>query len=334
MTSDEAVTAYVGSVEAGFRTDRVVAVARFPRGENHAVYRVSYCDQYEVEGDVIVRISNSASEAAAAQAAREAAVLSHLQGRVSPRLLDFRTDGAFAGRAVMCLEYIAGRFESLDMASPERMAELGSIVRRTHGVAVEGLARVLDGPTDLSGYVDDRLRSMMARMPLVRDPLPQSTQLEFHEAAAWAEQTALELHKADDPGAPCLLHGDVSAGNLLWTPQPVLIDWEYARIGDPADEIGYLFGQNALRPEQREHFWRGYGDGLEPASLARIVERAARWEPLTLFGSALYWIDLWSRRVRAEATRSLDPSAPKEQQYYLDFAARYLSRCEQVRRVG
>ena len=34
--------------------------------------------------------------------------------------------------------------------------------------------------------------------------------------------------------------------DLLWDAEPILIDWEYARLGDPADEIAYTFTQNAL----------------------------------------------------------------------------------------
>lgn len=226
----------------------------------------------------------------------------------------------------MCLEHVDGTFEPLDTASPDRLAHLGAAVQRTHAIPVDDLAPVLHAPPDLSTYVENRGQSMLARMPLVRDTLPEAVQRRFRDVAAWAEQTTDQLRRADDPGSPVLLHGDVSSGNVLWTPQPVLIDWEYARIGDPADEIGYVFGQNALRPDQREGFWRGYGRGLEPASLARVVERAASWEPLTLFGSALYWVDLWSRRVRADASSSVDSSAPKEPSYYLDHATRYLDR--------
>ena len=55
-----------------------------------------------------------------------------------------------------------------------------------------------------------------------------------------------------------LLHGDIASGNILWSPDPGLIDWEYTRLGDPADEIAYLFDQNGLTPPRRQAFWRGY----------------------------------------------------------------------------
>ena len=326
-----AVNDYATAVIDGCTADRIAATTRFDHGENHAVYRVSYLDEREAERDVVVRISNADRDADRRQAQREAAVLDHLRGAASPRLLHFAADTAFGGRAVMCLEYIDGRFEPLPTAAPGKLAELGSIVRRAHGVPIDTLAPILNGTPEQATYVQDRLGSMLARMSLVRDPLPRSVQNMFTDATKWATQTAEHLQAFDDRHAPVLLHGDVSAGNILWTPHPVLIDWEYARIGDPADEIAYLFGQNALRTDQREAFWRGYGHGLECESSGRIVERAAAWEPLTLFGSALYWIDLWSRSVRAQAAGSVDPSAPKDPAYYLDIAMRYLSRADPPR---
>lgn len=317
---------YIASLDVDGSSSRIVEVTRFPHGENHTVYRVRCTGQGDVERDVVVRISNADSEADRAWAGREATVLAHLGGAASPRLLDYRAGGPFAGHAVMCLEHVDGGHEPLASASPDRLADLGAAVRRVHAVPVDDLAPVLHAAPDLRTYVENRAQSMLARMPLVQDPLPTAVQRRFRDVAAWAEQTTDRLRMAEGAGALVLLHGDVSAGNVLWTPQPVLIDWEYARIGDPADEIGYVFGQNALRPDQRQGFWRGYGDELDPASLGRMVERAARWEPLTLFGSALYWVDLWSRRVRAEATGSVDPSAPRDPGYYLDFATRYLDR--------
>jgi aminoglycoside phosphotransferase (APT) family kinase protein len=331
MTSSEAVAAYVCSVVAECQPERVVGTTRFTGGENHAVHRVSYLDGTDIERDVVVRVANSASDASRDRAAREAAVLVALGGRSSPRLHAFQSRGPLGGAPVMCMEHVHGRFEPLETASVEQLAQLGRAVRSVHRVPAEELAGVLRSAPDLPGYVADRLQSMLDRMSLVRDPLPASLQAQFTVAATWAQETADRLCGVDQPPALCLLHGDVSAGNVLWAPHPVLIDWEYARIGDPADEIGYLFGQNALSTDQREGFWRGYHEGLRDGDRIQVVERASVWEPLTLFGSALYWIDLWSRRVQADAGGRVDDGAPKEAGYYLAFATQYLDRCEEIR---
>jgi aminoglycoside phosphotransferase (APT) family kinase protein len=323
----EWVPEYVSTIMDDCTVERITTITRFEQGENHTVFRVSYLDGLDMQHDVVIRVLNAGSDADRAQAAREAAVLTQLAGIVSPRIFDFSQSSSFANSAVMCLEYLPGRAESLAAASPGQMAQLGATLRRTHAMPIDTLAPVLAGAPDLRTYVDDRWQSMLVRMSFVRDPLAESTQTKFNDAAIRAERTAARLRATDDPGAPLLLHGDVSSGNILWTPKPVLIDWEYARIGDAADEIGYLFGQNALRQDQRDGLWQGYGHDGDSAAFERTVERAAAWEPLTLFGSALYWLDLWSRRVVADTTRTADPSAPKNAAYYLDFAERYLDRC-------
>jgi hypothetical protein len=47
---------------------------------------------------------------------------------------------------------------------------------------------------------------------------------------------------------------------------------------------------------------------------------------VTLLGSALWWIERWSRRADADAAGDLDPSAPKPQRYYLEHALHRLDR--------
>jgi thiamine kinase-like enzyme len=128
-----------------------------------------------------------------------------------------------------------------------------------------------------------------------------------------------------------LLHGDVAMGNVLWGPDPVLIDWEYARLGDPSDEIAYLFDQNGLDVPQRGAFWRGYGARVESGpSLRHTIDRVSWWEPLTLLGSTLWWVERWVRRTEADAARTNDPAVPKDSGYYFDEAASRLDRLERA----
>lgn len=58
----------------------------------------------------------------------------------------------------------------------------------------------------------------------------------------------------------------------------MLIDWEYTRLGDPADEIAYLFDQNGLDPSRREAFWRN----REPSYyLDHVTRRLDRLDDLS-----------------------------------------------------
>src|SRR5204862_7209268 len=113
---------------------------------------------------------------------------------------------------------------------------------------------------------------------------------------------------------------------ILWAPQPVLIDWEYARLGDPADDVGYIFGQHCLTAQQRKAFWRGYRNANPHRRLEHVMDRVGWWESATLLGSALWWLERWSRRADADATGDVDPSAPKTQSYYLERVTLRLDR--------
>ena len=148
--------------------------------------------------------------------------------------------------------------------------------------------------------------------------------------SSWEEVRGTESFGTDDRLA--LLHGDVAGGNILWAPHPVLIDWEYARLGDPADEVAYIFGQHGLNAAQRAAFWRGYQQRTPSQErLQHLVHRASWWEPGTLLGSALWWLERWSRRVDADAAGGVvDPSAPKPASYYLERAILRLDRFDRA----
>ncbi len=102
-------------------------------------------------------------------------------------------------------------------------------------------------------------------------------------------------------------------------------------MGDPADEIAYLFDQNGLTAPRREAFWRGYRQGeRNEVHLAHVVHRVDWWERLTLFGSTLWWVERWVRRTEADATGAADPNAPRGQAYYFDHVTRRLDRLNQL----
>ena len=76
----------------------------------------------------------------------------------------------------------------------------------------------------------------------------------------------------DRPGPACLLHGDLGFHNFLFDQGELsaVLDWEFAHIGDPAEELGYikLTVGGAL---DWDAFMRAYvaagGDPIDPAAL-------------------------------------------------------------------
>jgi hypothetical protein len=110
-----------------------------------------------------------------------------------------------------------------------------------------------------------------------------------------------------------------------------LTDSEYARLGDPTDEIAYLLDQNDLSPEQREAFWRGYRKGVSTQEpLDHLTDRVDWWEPVTLLGSALWWVERWVQRAAADTDGTVDPDVERASGYYADHVICRLDRLERI----
>lgn len=328
MDADDRIRDYACEV-VGWAADGVTSVARFEAGNRHAVYRVSHRETDGDTKDVVVRVSIGGDPAERAQAQLEATVLDHLQGVGAPRLYDFRNESKWFETPAMCMQFVGGRQRDLSSAALDDLEHLGAVVASVHNLPVDDLLEWFPGVTTLRGYVGERLELHAAYVPRLRHPLPSAMRARVDRASSsvaasveWARRAA--SFRADD--RLVLLHGDVATSNVLWSPSPVLIDWEYARLGDPADEIAYVFGQHGLTASRRAAFWAGYRRATALARPADLVERAAWWEPVLLLGSALWWLERWSRRAHADAVGGIDPSAPKPQSYYLDHATRRLDR--------
>jgi aminoglycoside phosphotransferase (APT) family kinase protein len=312
----------------------VTAVSRFEDGDRHAVHKVSYLSADGALEDVVVRVSFGGDRADGAQAEREACVLRSVGGRAAPRLYDFRCTSPWFDTPSMCMEFLPGSAQELGSAAPEDLERLGRVVAALHAHPVDTLAATLAEADDIASYAENRLTSILAGLAWVRAPLPAWTRDRL-EGAAGALKTRWEVWR----DAECfstrqtlaLLHGDIGPGNVLWSPDPALIDWEYTRLGDPADEIAYLFDQNGLAAPQRQAFWRGYRAGnCSQVHLAPVVDRVEWWERLTLFGSTLWWVERWVRRAEADAAGAPDPNVPRGQAYYVEQVTRRLDRLNQL----
>jgi aminoglycoside phosphotransferase (APT) family kinase protein len=311
-----------------------MAVSRFEDGNRHAVYKVSYLDAVGAATDLVIRVSYGGGSAECVQAEREARVLEKVGGVAAPLLYDFRRSSPWFDAPVMCMQFVAGLQTELSSATAADLEQLGSVVAWVHGRPADDL---VDGPSaarTIAAYAEQRLQSIMATLVWARDPLPAAIQARLRRAAS-SVQGGWEWRR-DTPSFSTsdtlvLVHGEIAPGNILWGPDPVLIDWEYARLGDPADEIAYLFDQNGLSPDQRESFWRGYRQSVNSQlRLEHVSDRVEFWEPVTLFGSTLWWVERSVRRTDADAAGTVDPDVPREQGYYFDNVNRRLGRLEKL----
>lgn len=332
-----AVSAYATDA-MGCASGAVTAVARFEDGNRHGVYRVSYRDASDAVRDVVVRVSHGGDAAELAQAEREAAVLASVGGVAAPELYDFRRTSEWFDAPAMCMQFVAGRRQDVRTAGLPQIERLASLVAWVHQRPVDGLGSSTGSTTaaTVASYAEDRLRSILSTLAWARDPLPRTLQDRLRRAAgALAESFAAsrDCDSFDSGETLALLHGDIAPGNVLWNPGPCLIDWEYTRLGDPADEMAYTFDQNALTPSQRRAFWDGYQRGMDSRSrLAHIIERAGWWEPVTLLGSALWWVERWVRRTELDAEGGADPAVQRAPEYYFDHVVSRVDRLETLLR--
>jgi aminoglycoside phosphotransferase (APT) family kinase protein len=90
---------------------------------------------------------------------------------------------------------------------------------------------------------------------------------------------------ADEPGFR-RLHGDLWSGNVVWDgDHPSLVDWEYARRGDPAEELAYVIEMDDMAPEVQTALLDGYAH-------TGIAERVEAWRPLAALGAGLWYAEL------------------------------------------
>jgi aminoglycoside phosphotransferase (APT) family kinase protein len=313
-------------------SERVTAVTRFEHGNRHTVHRVSYLDAAGVTRDVVVRVAYGGDPADCAQAEREAAVLAQVGGVAGPVLYHFGCTSRWFDTPAMCMKFVPGHQRELNSVGLGEIARLAAIVGWVHERPAGDLVDRLGQTGDVASYAQGRLRSIMSTLAWARDPLPTALQARLRDAAGWTAASLEASRHAEGfrtGEALALLHGDIAFGNVLWGQEPVLIDWEYTRLGDPADEIAYLFDQNALSAPQRQAFWDGYRrPGCTQSRLAHIIARVAWWEPLTLLGSALWWVERWVRRTELGTVSTVDPAVPREPGYYFDQVMRRVVRLE------
>jgi aminoglycoside phosphotransferase (APT) family kinase protein len=306
-------------------------VSQFEHGNRHAVYKVAFLELAGTTETVVVRVSHSGTPADRARAEREAKVLERVGGVAAPLLHDFRPTSRWFETPTICMQFVPGRQTDLSSSMPAEIERLGSIVGWVHGRPTDDLDAP-SAPTHIASYAESRLHSILATMAWVRDPLPGPIQARIRRAADSVQASLAATRGAasfTSGGTLALLHGDIGPGNILWTPDPVLLDWEYARLGDPADEIAYTFDQNGLTAPQREAFWRGYRASVSAeARLTGIAARLDWWEPVTLLGSTLWWVERWVRRTGADATGAVDPEVAREPGYYFDEVMRRLDRLD------
>ncbi|QDV04842.1 Phosphotransferase enzyme family protein [Planctomycetes bacterium Poly30] len=166
----------------------------------------------------------------------EARLLRHL----TEHARDYRVPGrvAFTHMATLVCDHVEGFPVDLRKGRStfdpiELVADVAAAIHRT---SLEGLDW-LPGSDTLRAHGEERLREL--------DPLTGNEPAEVRAAMAWLSENL------PPPEPSRLIHGDLLGQNLLYHPErkTAVIDWEYARRGDPAHDLAILTG-GVKRPFQ------------------------------------------------------------------------------------
>lgn len=233
-------------------------------------------------GRYFLRLHEAAGLALGADHAREA----HLQeaaaaAGLAPRLVYADPHHRFA-----ISEFLAGRvWMPADFAQPAQLDKLGATLRRVHEV-MPPIAAPFDLPALLNGFAD-RISTAV--------PDEQPTMERLMERA----RRSL-LSSGCETRSATLFHSDPHHSNLieLQDGRVLLIDWEYAAVGDPLFDIACVL---AYYPLAAPHACRL----LQAAGLADLATPAMLEHEVWLYSLLGY---LWYRARRLEIDSGVSAS--------------------------
>lgn len=199
-------------------------------------------------GDWVVRIYRKIMESDPADACRDGyeklAAVSAVTP-LAPRPLLADADGRLIGEPIVVTAFIDG-----DPLAPDGSAawteQLADALAAIHDAPLAGLARISRDKTPR-----ERVERIAAYPPTSPDPL-------------WDEAIAMLYSRVDQvrPNPATLIHADLWFGNTIWRDGRLVgvIDWDSARIGDPARDVACARADLRLRPgrEQAERFLERY----------------------------------------------------------------------------
>jgi aminoglycoside phosphotransferase (APT) family kinase protein len=150
----------------------------------------------------------------------------------TPRWYD--ATGQHLGAKCFIVDFFHGRPLSDIAQEPDRLPRAAEIfvdtLAEVHRTPLDVLPAALERPTDWESYIED-LVQLLSRLD--RDIADSNPALHF---------VAAQLAAHRPPPVPLtFVHGDAQPANILVPDHgPVLmIDWEFARIGDPREDLGY-----------------------------------------------------------------------------------------------
>ncbi|MEZ4523324.1 MAG: phosphotransferase [Thermomicrobiales bacterium] len=196
---------------------------------------------------------------------------------------------------LLVLDYLPGtpcRFEDLDIPQIEQLAHSLSCIHETTYTRYTNWPERTMAQGSRADLLRFRIRSLanFESYPAAREGRIHQTLPELLDLLANPEITDPSWDEAEFSR----LHGDLSYGNLIWHDDELaLIDWEYSRVGDPAEDLAYLLVEQGVSLEGAKSLRQAYIDAEgEPEAWRRVPTYAV----FAAVDSCLWWADYGAER--------------------------------------
>jgi aminoglycoside phosphotransferase (APT) family kinase protein len=152
-------------------------------------------------------------------------------------------DGTLLGAPSILMDFMPGSTLFSHLAAqdnlPAAAVTLAKVAAAIHNVDCACLPPSVARVADSNAYLSQRIAGWASteRAHPESDPF-------LRYVGAW-----LDAHRPE-PIPLTLIHGDFQTANLLVTPEGEwsVVDWEFARIGDPREDLGYFCGVASVAP--------------------------------------------------------------------------------------
>ncbi len=168
--------------------------------------------------------------------------------------------------------YVDGRTWALDdLRYKDQLSRLAGTLRRVH-------------------RLDCKARPLNLRLTVERYA-KRSTD---SRAGMWVESVFEQLDRIN-PRGPVVCHNDVNCANVIDDGQLILLDWEYAALGDPLFDLAVVVTHHELDAETSEYFLSAYLGHIDADASADLIRWRAVYQNL---------VALWLSGLDVEATNN------------------------------
>jgi len=211
----------------------------------------------------------------------------------TPRWYD--ATGTYLGAKCLIVDFFQGRALSDIAQSPDQLPRAAEIfvdtLAEVHRAPLGVLPPGLERPAGWESYIEGLVEHLGRLDTHLADSNPA------------LHYTAAQLHAHRPPPVPLgFVHGDAQPANILVPDEGsvLMIDWEFARIGDPREDLGY-YSHLPVPPNLYQADPRGF--------LARYRERTGLTEEQVNDDSVSYFYVLGMARLLGQMFQATDALA-------------------------